>query len=151
MRTVRGSLMVVLLAGGGLGLASCGGGKPASMASQIKGWSVGAGFAELDQSLVADFPAVRAGVAGGDLKALKTACAGLTIDAGNIYDTLVTPDPSLTNALARSLTGLAGAGSTCNRLTVDTTASTGGLRRMLAVNETLYSKARSVILAAGGG
>ncbi|HWD23866.1 MAG TPA: hypothetical protein VG368_00215 [Acidimicrobiales bacterium] len=150
MRGVRAGLVTLVIACFGLGLASCGGSKPASISSQIRQWSLNAGFPGLDSALVADFPAVRAGIDAGNLKALKTACAGLSIDAGSIYDTLVTPDHALSEALARALTGIADVGNTCTALRSVTKATTATLRRTLATNEALYRKERAIVLAADG-
>jgi hypothetical protein len=142
-------LSAVALAGASVGLVSCGG-PPASMSAQIKQWSIGAGFADLDRVLEADFPEVNAGIKSGNLKALKTACAGLAIDAGSIYNTLLTPDHALNTALASALSGLANAGNICNALQSDAPSATTSLRHILAGNEALYAKERRIIIAADG-
>jgi hypothetical protein len=151
MKGGRALVLALVIVCSGVGLAACGGGEPASTSSQIRRWSTQWGFPALDRTLLADFPAVRAGIESGNLKALKTACAGLTIDAGKLYSTLVTPDRALTEALARALTGLADTGSTCSALRSVTKDSTAPLRRKLAANEARYRNARKVVLAANAG
>lgn len=148
MRRARGRILALTIACSGVVLGSCGEGKPASISSQIRQWSNDAGFPDLDGALIADFPAVRAGIDAGNLKALKTACAGLSVDAASIYDTLVTPDHALTEALDRALTGLGNAGNTCTALGSATKRATATLRRQLETNEALYRNARSIVLAA---
>ena len=134
------------LCGCALGVTACG--APLSVSAQIRQWSAGAGYPDLDQALEADFPEVRAGITSGNLKGLKTACAGMSIDAGNIYNTLVTPDHALTNALARALSGLAKVGQQCNDLRSGTAAATAALARELSADQALYDKERAVIVAA---
>jgi hypothetical protein len=146
----RALLSIGLILSASLGIASCGG-KPQSVAAQVRQWSAGAGFPDLDDALTADFPAVAAGLASGDLKALKTACAGLGIDESNVYDTLVTPSRALTNLLNTALDGLGDDASRCNALTADTPGSVAALRRSLRAHEAEYLRARTIIVDDGGG
>jgi hypothetical protein len=118
------------------------------MAAQIRQWSAGAGFPDLDQALEADFPEMRAGLASGNVKALKTACAGMSIDAGNIYNTLLTPDHALNDALARALSGLANVGQRCSTLRSVAPSAARSLAAALAADEALYNKERAVIVTA---
>lgn len=149
MRSHRGLVAFAVVAAVGIGSASCGG-KPASISSQIEQWSAGAGFPALDQALVADFPALDAGMRGPNLKALKTACAGFAIDAGNIYNTLVTPSVSLTALLNTALTGFANDAQRCSALGSDTPRSSARLQSSLKSHEAEYARAERIIAAAGG-
>ncbi len=144
----RLGVCAVLVAVGG-GVTACGSGH-ATPAAKLEGWAKGAGFADLDSALTADFSALRAGFSSGDLRALKTACAGFAIDAGGIYDVLPTPDATLTAQLNTALTDFGSEAVRCNDLTSTAPAATASLRRAIARDEAIYDRARRTIDAAGG-
>jgi hypothetical protein len=149
MKRWRPALAALFLFATAAALSSCGG--PASLSSQIQAWSSEEGYPALDQALVADFPEVAAGLKSGQLKALKTACAGLQIDAGSVYSILVTPDRTLTNQMAASLTGLSNDAARCAALASDAPVATEALRRSLSSHEAAYDAARAFIAAHAGG
>ena len=145
--TFRRALLFAIACGvGGIGAASCGG-KPPPMATQIASWANGGSFSDDDASLEADFPAIEAGFAGTNLRALKTACDGLGIDASTIYGNLPSPQPSLTNELNDALTGLEGDATACNALTSLTSDRANSLERSIVSHAAEYGRARKVIIA----
>jgi hypothetical protein len=152
VRSLRHVVAVVAVAGGGFLAAACSS-TPSTPAAELAQWSNGGGFPSLDQAVQADFSSLRAGFSSGDLRALKTACAGFSIDAGSIYDTLPAPksSPKVTSELASSIGGFGRLGDQCSALKVDTARSVAGLRKELSENEAIYDRARAVIDAADRG
>jgi hypothetical protein len=101
-----------------LALAGCSN-TSGSPSHQVQQWADSSGYTNasgstgLGQFIAGDLAGLKAGLRARDLGALRTACAGFTQDADNLYSELPTPDETLTNEFALSLTEFSEAGADC--------------------------------------
>ena len=108
---VRSAGRAALVLAGGLALAACG--YSGHGAAQVRSWVAQSSFVANERQVLADVRSIELAVAHGSALQLRTVCGGLSSDAGTLYETLPTPDHTLTDELGGSMETLFPAATSC--------------------------------------
>jgi hypothetical protein len=108
---VRSGGLAALVLAAGLALAACG--YSGSGAAKVRSWVAQSSFVANERQVLADVRSLELAVAHGSALQLRTVCGGLSSDAGTLYETLPTPDHTLTDELGGSMETLFPAATSC--------------------------------------
>ncbi|MGH9294558.1 MAG: hypothetical protein ACRD0B_04435 [Acidimicrobiales bacterium] len=131
-------MALVLVGLSALCWSSCASYSGSSAADKVHSWLATSNFVVNHDTLLSDIAAARRAAARGTALQLRTVCAGMQFDIGTAYDTLPTPQESLTEALDDADQALFKAGADCARAgSTHSAAVRRALSRMRAAEEAL--------------
>ncbi len=139
-----GALGLCLALGGSLAACS---NMSGSTAQQVREWSNGAGFPSANAQLNTDLAELAAGQRLGNLKELRTACAGFGVDAATLQGELPTPVTTITDELNDALSDYYDASTDCYQASSFHSAPFLSYERVLANGKRLYDQARKLLAA----
>ncbi|MGH9303639.1 MAG: hypothetical protein ACRDZ5_04395 [Acidimicrobiales bacterium] len=97
-------------------VSACSGYSGTSTAAKVHSWVAYNEFVANHDRLIDDISRATAAASHGSALQLRTVCAGMQFDIGTAYDTLPTPQESLTAALNTADQALFKAGANCARV-----------------------------------
>jgi hypothetical protein len=137
---VRRVALAILLSVGALVLAGCSG-YSGTISSQVGQWAANAPWDQDNAQIQSDLTDLGNGLRERQLLPLRTACAAFPADISTLYNTLPTPDTTLTNELNRALTDFDEAATDCYDSSSFTSARFAKYERELAAGKDAYRQA----------
>lgn len=93
------SRLAAALGAVGVALVSAACASHAALPARLRAWENGSSYSSDQHYISTDIGEIATGIRTGPVKAVRTACDGLGVDAANAYGELPTPDQSLTSDL----------------------------------------------------
>jgi hypothetical protein len=136
---VRSAGLAALVLAAGLAVAACG--YTGSGPAEVRSWVAESSFVANERQVLADVRSVELAVAHGSALQLRTVCGGLSSDAGTLYETLPTPDHTLTDELGGSMETLFPAATSC--AVASSTKSARVARDLVTIERAMKELARA--------
>ena len=112
-----------------------------SHAQRVGEWASSANYASNAAQITSDLGFISRATAAHNLRALRTDCGGLGDDVETIYESLPTPDATLSNDLAEASAQLASSASACFAASSFNSADYRSSRRELAAGTAAFDAA----------